>query len=124
MALAPDDPGRQRAPTGRTRVCSTPTATVHDCNVSDALVVDIDTGEVVNDEVVTRSATGTLRRIDGVWKVATTRVEQAWEGGRGVRRRRLIVAALAVAAGVLLPAVAQADDGVSGGRWVGNPGTR
>lgn len=58
-------------------------AIVRDCSVNDGLVVDIDTGEVVNDEVVTRLATGRLRRADGVWKVATTKVERTWEGVAG-----------------------------------------
>ncbi len=59
------------------------TATVRDCAIDDGLVVDVETGEVVNDDVVTRLATGTLRRVDGQWKVATTRVEQSWEGVAG-----------------------------------------
>jgi len=59
------------------------TATVRDCSINDGLVVDVETGEVVNDEVVTRLGTGTLVREDGRWKVATTAVEQTWEGVAG-----------------------------------------
>jgi hypothetical protein len=63
------------------------TARVRDCTVNDGLVVDVDTGDVVNDEVVTRLATGRLRRVDGLRKVATTTVEQTWEGVAGCANR-------------------------------------
>ncbi len=59
------------------------TATVRDCSVNDGLVVNVETGEIVNDAVVTRLITGTLHRVDGMWKVATTRVKQMWEGVAG-----------------------------------------
>lgn len=59
------------------------TAMVRDCAIDDGLVVDVETGDVVNDEVVTRLATGTLQRVDGRWKVATTSVEQSWQGVAG-----------------------------------------
>lgn len=59
------------------------TAAVRDCAIDDGLVVDVESGDVVNDEVVTRLATGTLQRVDGQWKVATTRVEESWQGVAG-----------------------------------------
>ena len=58
-------------------------AVVRDCNVDDGLVVDADSGEVLDDDVVTRLGTATLVREDGRWKVARTRVRQTWEGVAG-----------------------------------------
>lgn len=59
------------------------TATVRDCSIDDLLVVNTETGEVVNDEVVTRLSTGTLVRENGTWKVADSEVERTWEGVAG-----------------------------------------
>lgn len=59
------------------------TATVRDCVVDDGLVVDIESGEVLDDDVVTRLVTGTLWGVDGRWKVSHTLVEQTWEGVAG-----------------------------------------
>lgn len=58
-------------------------ASVRDCAVDDAVVVDLDSGEVLDDDVVTRLATGELVREAGGWKVSFTRVEQTWEGVAG-----------------------------------------
>lgn len=58
-------------------------ASVRDCAVDDAVVVDLDSGEVLDDDVVTRLATGELVREGGGWKVSFTRVEQTWEGAAG-----------------------------------------
>jgi hypothetical protein len=58
-------------------------ATVRDCAVDDGLVVSIETGEVLNDEVTTRLVTGTLVMDEGQWKVSNTSVEQSWEGVAG-----------------------------------------
>ncbi len=58
-------------------------ATVRDCAVDDGLVVSIETGEVLNDEVTTRLVTGTLVMDQGQWKVSNTSVEQSWEGVAG-----------------------------------------
>jgi hypothetical protein len=59
------------------------TATVRDCAIDDGLVVDMDTGGVVNDVVATQLRTATLLRESGVWKVANTVLEQRWEGVAG-----------------------------------------
>lgn len=58
-------------------------ASVRDCAVDDAVVVDLDTGEVLDDDIVTRLAMGELVREDGAWRVSFTRVEQTWEGVAG-----------------------------------------
>lgn len=58
-------------------------ATVRDCAIDDGLVVDMDTGDVVNDEVETVLGTAELIREHGQWKVASTHVEQSWEGVAG-----------------------------------------
>lgn len=58
-------------------------ATVRDCSVDDAVVVGVDTGEVLDDDVVTRLSTGELVLEDGSWRVSTTRIEQTWEGVAG-----------------------------------------
>lgn len=57
--------------------------TVRDCSVDDALVVDVGSGEVLDDDVVTRLAVGELVVEDGSWRVSFTRVEQTWEGVAG-----------------------------------------
>lgn len=42
-----------------------------------------DTGEVVNDAVATHNVRGELVRLDGAWKVSSTRLVQRWEGVAG-----------------------------------------
>jgi hypothetical protein len=58
-------------------------ASVRDCAVDDAIVVQLDTGEVLDADVVTRLSTATLALEGGVWKVADSAVEQVWEGVSG-----------------------------------------
>lgn len=58
-------------------------AEVRECFVDDALVLDRATGAVVNDDLVTLSSRATVRRVDGVWKVAEVVVLQSWEGVAG-----------------------------------------
>lgn len=59
------------------------TAMVRDCAIDDGLVVEIESGEVLDDDVVTRLVTGTLERVDGQWKVSHTRIDQRWDGVAG-----------------------------------------
>jgi hypothetical protein len=59
------------------------TATVRDCAIDDGVVVNLDNGAVVNDEVMTRLATADLVREQGTWKVSYTKVEQTWKGVAG-----------------------------------------
>jgi len=58
-------------------------ATVSDCAVDDGLVVNIATGEVLNNEVTTRRVTATLLLVEGAWKVSTTHTEESWKGVAG-----------------------------------------
>jgi hypothetical protein len=41
------------------------------------------TGEVVDGNVATHSVEGSLRFVDGHWKVSSTRLLQRWEGVAG-----------------------------------------
>ncbi len=58
-------------------------AVVHECVVSDGVIVRRDTGEVVDDEIATHSARGEMLRVDGVWRVARVELVQRWEGVAG-----------------------------------------
>lgn len=58
-------------------------AVVQECVVSDGVIVRRDTGEVVNDDVVTDNVRGELQRVDGVWRVSAARLVQRWEGVAG-----------------------------------------
>lgn len=59
------------------------TASVQDCSVNDGIVYRVVTGEVVDDSVATLSIEAELERLDGKWKVASTRLIQQWEGIAG-----------------------------------------
>lgn len=55
-------------------------ATVEVCSVDDGVLIEVATGRVLNDDVVTDHSVVTLERADGVWLVAQrSRIEQ-WEG--------------------------------------------
>jgi len=58
-------------------------AVVQECVVSDGVIVERATGEVVNDDVATHNVRGELQRVDGVWKVSGARLIQEWEGVAG-----------------------------------------
>ena len=58
-------------------------AAVRDCAIDDVLVVNIETGEVLNDEVATQLRTATLVREESSWKVSFTKLEERWEGIAG-----------------------------------------
>ena len=58
-------------------------AALQDCFTNDGIVYRVATGAVVDDTVVTRSLLATMRRVDGVWKLAETRQLQQWEGVAG-----------------------------------------
>lgn len=58
-------------------------ATLQDCVTNDGIVYRIDGGEVVDEEVVTRNLSATMRKVDGVWKLAATSELQEWEGVAG-----------------------------------------
>lgn len=58
-------------------------ATIQDCAVNDDVLYRVATGEVVDDSVVTRSVSATMRRIGGEWKLVSSREVQKWEGVSG-----------------------------------------
>lgn len=58
-------------------------ATLQDCVTNDGIVYRVADGQVVDDEVVTRNISATMRKVDGVWKLAATSEVQEWEGVAG-----------------------------------------
>lgn len=58
-------------------------AEIQECSVDDGIIYRPATGEIVNDEVVTRSVAATMRKVDGVWRLETTKVLQQWKGVAG-----------------------------------------
>lgn len=62
---------------------TTDAATLQDCATNDGIVYRVATGQVIDDSVVTRSVSATMRRVDGTWKLAEARVLQEWKGVAG-----------------------------------------
>lgn len=60
---------------------STGTAAV--CSIDDGVVFDVESGDVIDDSVVTHSYTAQLAMVDGVWKVSQIVRLQMWEGVAG-----------------------------------------
>ncbi len=58
-------------------------ATLQECAVDDDVVYQYRTGEVMNADVATHNVEATMRRVDGVWKLASARLLQRWEGVAG-----------------------------------------
>ena len=58
-------------------------AVVQECFVDDGLVIERATGDVVNDTIATQSVRGELQRVDGEWRVSSSRLIQRWEGVAG-----------------------------------------
>ena len=58
-------------------------AMLQDCVVNDGVVYRVDTGEVIDDSVVTHSVEATMARVDGEWKLESARLVQRWEGVAG-----------------------------------------
>ena len=54
-----------------------------DCATNDGVVYRVATGQVLDDGVVTRSVEATMRRVDGAWRLADSRVIQEWKGVAG-----------------------------------------
>lgn len=82
MALRrPEDSVTERRP--RVVEITGDTATIQDCSVNDSIVYRVATGEVIDDSVVTRSVTATMRKADGEWRIESTREIQKWEGVAG-----------------------------------------
>jgi hypothetical protein len=61
-------------------------AVVQECFVDDGLVIERATGGVVNDTIATHSVRGELARVEGEWRVSSTRLVQRWEGVKGCAR--------------------------------------
>lgn len=61
-------------------------AQVQECFVDDDQVIDRATGNLVDAAVTTQSVAGTLRFVNGRWKVSGTRLVQEWEGVAGCAR--------------------------------------
>lgn len=59
------------------------TARLQDCATNDGIVYRVATGQVLDDGVVTRNVEATMRRVEGVWRLADTRVLQEWKGVSG-----------------------------------------
>lgn len=59
------------------------TARLQDCVTNDGVVYRIATGEVIDDSVGTRSLEAVMRRVEGRWRLESTRVIQEWEGVAG-----------------------------------------
>lgn len=57
--------------------------TLQDCSVNDGVIYRVDTGEVVNDDVVTQSIRATMRLVDGEWKLEQASLVQEWPGVAG-----------------------------------------
>lgn len=61
------------------------TAVIHDCAVDDAVVINVDTSDVVDDDVVTRELEISAEKIAGVWRISgrVPRTVQEWQGVAG-----------------------------------------
>ena len=58
-------------------------ATLQECVVDDDVVYRYSNGEVINAGVATHSVEAKMRRVSGVWKLASARLLQRWEGVAG-----------------------------------------
>lgn len=58
-------------------------ATIQDCAINDSVVYRVSTGEVIDDNVVTRSVTATMRLVNDRWRLESAREIQKWEGVAG-----------------------------------------
>lgn len=58
-------------------------AQVWGCTIDDGLVIDAETGDVLDDDIVTFRVSATLTRENGTWKVSHSESEESWEGVAG-----------------------------------------
>lgn len=56
------------------------TVEIVDCQVDDSIVYEVETGAVVDDDVVTKLVIGSVVLEGGTWKVAFTEISQMWPG--------------------------------------------
>ncbi len=82
LALRPAD---QPLTDHRVRVVSltADAAELQDCFVNDGVVYRVETGEVIDDAVVTRNVSASMAIVDGVWKLERATVIQEWKGVAG-----------------------------------------
>ena len=57
--------------------------TLQDCSVNDGVIYRVDSGEVVDDNVVTQSIRAIMRLVDGKWKLEQASLVQEWPGVAG-----------------------------------------
>lgn len=77
----PGDSVTERRP--RVVEISDDVARIQDCAINDSIVYRVTTGEVIDDSVVTRSVSATMRLVDGRWRLESAREIQKWEGVAG-----------------------------------------
>jgi hypothetical protein len=53
-----------------------------DCQVDDSIVYEVETGQVVDDDVVTKLVIGSMTFEGGAWKLAFSEISDAWPGVR------------------------------------------
>ncbi len=82
LALRPAQPSKAEH-RAAIRSLSGDTAELNDCSINDGVVYRPSTGDVVDDSVVTRNATATMRKIDGAWRLESASVIQTWKGVAG-----------------------------------------
>jgi hypothetical protein len=51
-----------------------------DCQVDDSIVYEVETGDVVDDDVVTKLVIGSMAFEGGAWKLAFSETSEAWPG--------------------------------------------
>jgi hypothetical protein len=56
---------------------------LQDCATTDGIVYRVDSGEVIDDSVVTHSIEATMRLVDGEWKLESAQLLQSWDGVAG-----------------------------------------
>jgi len=58
------------------------TVEIVDCQVDDSIVYEVETGDVADDDVITKRVIGSIARETGAWKVAFTEISETWPGAR------------------------------------------
>lgn len=58
-------------------------ARLQDCVTNDGVVYRVESSEVIDDAVGTSSLEAVMRRVDGVWKLESTKLLQHWDGVSG-----------------------------------------
>jgi hypothetical protein len=77
------DPSQYRIEIERFEVVDSTSARLTACVVDDAIVYEVATGNVVNDDVTTARHEAVMRLIDGTWKLVERRELEDWAGVAG-----------------------------------------